>query len=258
MRSVSSQISWISCLSSSPTAGSRSWAAPRMPESGFLTSCARVAASPATERVERRCEICWSSRRATEQGCSTTSTLSRQLRDRADMAVDADRLAARQRQLDAIVGDRGAARLYLADQSQYRRVRGHELRQLRPASTFQLAPKSCSAAGLAKLKRRRSSTEKTALGMLCSRTFGSKAHRRSRAVGVDRVEERIGSPCAEMVGTSALVPNFTADPISQTRVRQARTGGGRCRAWAKSGRPVAAVERGRDADRRLDRRGRPR
>ena len=80
------------------------------------------------------------------------------------------------------------ARLYLPHQSQYRRVRGHELRQLAAGQRVPAgAENSCSAAGLAKLKRSCSSTEKTALGMLCRRMLGSKAHRRSRADrGLDR------------------------------------------------------------------------
>ena len=54
MRSVSVQISWVSARSSSLTPGSSSWAAPRMPDSGFLISCASTCAMPDTERAAAR------------------------------------------------------------------------------------------------------------------------------------------------------------------------------------------------------------
>ena len=54
IRSVSSQISRVSSRSPASALRSRSWAAPRMPESGFLTSCASIAAMAVTERAALR------------------------------------------------------------------------------------------------------------------------------------------------------------------------------------------------------------
>ena len=55
MRSVSSRISLVSARSSEDTPASRSWAAPRIPDSGFLTSWASMAAMAETERTTPRC-----------------------------------------------------------------------------------------------------------------------------------------------------------------------------------------------------------
>ncbi len=54
IRSVSSQMRRVSARSSSPTLASSSCAAPRMPESGFLISCASMAPSAVTERAALR------------------------------------------------------------------------------------------------------------------------------------------------------------------------------------------------------------
>ena len=60
MRSVSSQMSRVSARSSSDASVSRSCAAPRMPDSGFLISCASIEAIAETDRAAPRC-ACWRS-----------------------------------------------------------------------------------------------------------------------------------------------------------------------------------------------------
>ena len=62
MRSVSSQIRRVSSRSASPAFCSSSWAAPRMPDSGFFTSCASIAAMALTERAAPRWVSWWSMR----------------------------------------------------------------------------------------------------------------------------------------------------------------------------------------------------
>ena len=75
IRSASSQISRVSSRSPGSAPCSSSWAAPRMPDSGFLTSCASIAAMAVTERAALRW-INWSSiLRAIERSCSDTTTL---------------------------------------------------------------------------------------------------------------------------------------------------------------------------------------
>ena len=54
MRSASSRISTASSRSARPTLASSNCAAPRMPDSGFFTSCARIAAMPVTLRAALR------------------------------------------------------------------------------------------------------------------------------------------------------------------------------------------------------------
>ena len=67
---------------------SSSCAAPRMPDSGFLTSWASVAPSPATERAPPRWVSWWLRRCATEQGCRTTRLWPGALGERRDVQVD--------------------------------------------------------------------------------------------------------------------------------------------------------------------------
>ena len=74
MRSASSRISTVSSRSGASTLLSSSCAAPRMPDSGFFTSCARIAAMPVTLRAALRNVSCRSSARAAEASCSTSST----------------------------------------------------------------------------------------------------------------------------------------------------------------------------------------
>ncbi|MNT97078.1 hypothetical protein D3C72_2393140 [compost metagenome] len=54
MRSVSSRISLASGISSLLTVCSSNCAAPRMPDSGFLISCASIEARPVTDRAAPR------------------------------------------------------------------------------------------------------------------------------------------------------------------------------------------------------------
>ena len=74
MRSVSSVISRVSARSSSLSPLSSSWAAPRMPDSGFLISCASIAARPVTERAAPRCVIWRSILSAIERSWNITTT----------------------------------------------------------------------------------------------------------------------------------------------------------------------------------------
>ncbi len=76
MRSVSSQISRVSERSSSPADCSSSCAAPRMPDSGFLISCASMAASAITERAAPRWVSWRSILSAMVRSCSITTTWS--------------------------------------------------------------------------------------------------------------------------------------------------------------------------------------
>ena len=76
MRSVSSQISLVSERSSSPADCSSSCAAPRMPDSGFLISCASMAASAITERAAPRWVSWRSILSAMVRSCSMTTTWS--------------------------------------------------------------------------------------------------------------------------------------------------------------------------------------
>ena len=70
MRSASSQISRVSCRSSGGADCSSSCAAPRMPDSGFLISCASMAASAITERAALRWVSCRSILSAMVRSCS--------------------------------------------------------------------------------------------------------------------------------------------------------------------------------------------
>ena len=73
MRSASSQISRVSMRSSEEACCSSSCAAPRMPDSGFLISCASIAASAITERAALRWVSCRSILSAMVRSCSITT-----------------------------------------------------------------------------------------------------------------------------------------------------------------------------------------
>ncbi len=77
MRSLSSQMRRVSSRSPALTFSSRSCAAPRMPESGFLTSCASIAAIAVTERAAFRCVSWRSILCAMVRSCSVSTTSSR-------------------------------------------------------------------------------------------------------------------------------------------------------------------------------------
>src|SRR4029077_5992987 len=90
MRSVSSQIRLVSSRSLSGTDCSSSWAAPRMPDSGVLTSCASMAASALTDRAALRLEIWRSMLRAIDCSVSETAT-------RPSLSTIGDRRSAQKR-----------------------------------------------------------------------------------------------------------------------------------------------------------------
>ena len=73
MRSVSSQISWVSSRPAGSASCSSSCAAPRIPESGFLTSCASIAAIAVIERAALRCVKWRSIISAIERSCSVST-----------------------------------------------------------------------------------------------------------------------------------------------------------------------------------------
>ena len=93
----------------SATLLSSNWAAPRMPDSGFFTSCARIAAMPVTLRAALRKVSCRSSARAAEASCSTSTHRARLLRQRRALHGDAVLVEARAFQRQVVVGDGGLA-----------------------------------------------------------------------------------------------------------------------------------------------------
>ena len=111
MRSVSSQISVVSGRSSSPADCSSNCAAPRMPDSGFLISCASMAASAITERAAPRWVSWRSILSAMVRSCSMTMTWSVIFRQRRDVQIDQPFAGiARRREIDLVFVDRRAAR----------------------------------------------------------------------------------------------------------------------------------------------------
>ena len=107
MRSASSQIRRVSARSSSSASVSRSCAAPRMPDSGFLISWASMAARPVTVRAAPRC-VSW---RSIFSVTERTRSISDDVAGRSDngRGVDVDdALAAdpRRADVDAVFGDR--------------------------------------------------------------------------------------------------------------------------------------------------------
>ena len=73
MRSVSLQINCVSSTFSGSASPSSNCAAPLMPESGFLISCASIADMAETERAAPRWVNCRSIWWAMERGCTTIS-----------------------------------------------------------------------------------------------------------------------------------------------------------------------------------------
>ena len=154
MRSASSRISTVSSRSGSPTLASSSWAAPRMPESGFLTSCARIAAMPETLRAALR-KVSWrSSVRAAEASWNASRNRTRLLRQRRALHGDAVLVQARAFQSEVVVRHDHVALPHLGQQ--------HEDRDCRAApgptacswrAWAAEMPRNCSAAGLMKRKR---------------------------------------------------------------------------------------------------------
>ena len=128
MRSASSQISRVSARSSSLTDDSRSCAAPRMPDSGFLISWASIAARPVTVRAAPRWVSWRSILSAIDRSWSTTTTPSWRSSSGRRIDVD-DALAAvpRRADVDAVFVDRRGALAHLLDERQERAAEGHEI-----------------------------------------------------------------------------------------------------------------------------------
>ena len=134
MRSVSSQISRVSVRSSSPADCSSSCAAPRMPDSGFLISCASMAASAITERAAPRWVSWRSILSAMVRSCSITTTWSG--RSGSGATCRSTRRSPGLRgvaEVDLVFVDRGAAAAHLLDQRQQRAAERHEVAQHLPA-----------------------------------------------------------------------------------------------------------------------------
>jgi len=73
MRSTSDRMSVESGFSTSGSEPSSSCAAPRMPESGFLISCASIEAMAPTERTASRCVRCRFILSMMARGCNTST-----------------------------------------------------------------------------------------------------------------------------------------------------------------------------------------
>ena len=174
MRSVSSQISWVNSRPASSVSCSSSWAAPRMPESGFLTSCASIAAIAVTERAALRWVSWRSILSAIERSCSDRTT-------RSDPSPAG---------APWIVTERGANRgpsigtSYSAIEPPLRRTASRRAKiglcggtisvNGRPDSPAALDPKNCSAAGL---------TKRTMLSWSSARTGSGSADNKAAASG---------------------------------------------------------------------------
>ena len=173
MRSASSRISTVSSRSPSSTLASSNCAAPRMPDSGFLISCAKTADMPVTLRAAPRNFICRSRARAALLSCSVTSTqpgsssmgvactvmprlcrrgLSR-VRSCSEIVVPWRRTCARTEKI-GLSGGTSVARVMLA-------------------SCSRDTPRNCSAAWLAKRNRSCASSSTTGTGRAPSRAWAS-------------------------------------------------------------------------------------
>ncbi len=126
MRSVSSQMSWVSSRPAASASCSRSCAAPRMPESGFLTSCASIAAIAVTERAALRWVSWRSILSAIERSCSVSTTRSVPSPAGAPWMVT-ERAEARPLEQHVVFGDRPAAAPDRVDKREERAVRRDEI-----------------------------------------------------------------------------------------------------------------------------------
>ncbi len=128
IRSASSQISRVKVRSSSPTDCSSSCAAPRMPDSGFLISCASMAASAVTERAAPRWVSWRSILSAMVRSCSITTTWSGRSGSGATCRSTSRSPGLRgvpRSTLYSLTG--GAARAHLLDQRQQRAAERHQI-----------------------------------------------------------------------------------------------------------------------------------
>ena len=128
-RSVSSRIRRVSGRSSGRTLCSRSCAAPRMPASGFFTSCASIAAIAPTDRAAPRCVNL-----PVDLG-GERALLHRQhdrpvdLRQRRGLHIDDVMADPRAGQRDLIFDDGAAVAARLADEREQRTVGRHKMIQ---------------------------------------------------------------------------------------------------------------------------------
>ena len=113
---------------------SSSCAAPRMPDSGFLISCASMAASAITERAAPRWVSWRSILSAMVRSCSMTTTWpGRSGTGATCRSTEALAGIARRAEIDLVLVDRGAALAHLLDQRQQRAAERHEVAQRVPA-----------------------------------------------------------------------------------------------------------------------------
>ena len=147
MRSVSAQISCVRFFSLSGTASSSSCAAPRMPASGFLISCASTAAMPCIERTAPRCRSWRSMRCARLRSCRVMMTAPSGSGSGVTM-TSATRSPWRGVERSSVAfADRGAALARLRDQADQRTAERHQL--------IQLLLQQEAGAGVEELLRRR-------------------------------------------------------------------------------------------------------
>ena len=113
---------------------SSSCAAPRMPDSGFLISCASMAASAITERAAPRWVSCRSILSAMVRSCSMTTTWPAYSGSGATWRSTSRSPGLRGvREIDLVFVDRRAARAHLLDQREQRRAERHQIAQHVPA-----------------------------------------------------------------------------------------------------------------------------
>ncbi len=129
MRSVSSQISWVNSRAAASASCSKSCAAPRMPESGFFTSCASIAAMAVTERAAFRWVSWRSILSAIERSCSVSTRRSGPSPAGAPSIVTERGRKARAFEQDVVFGDRPAALPHRVRQREERALRRDHIGQ---------------------------------------------------------------------------------------------------------------------------------
>ena len=182
MRSVSSQISRVSARSSSPTELSSNCAAPRMPDSGFLISCASIAPSAVTERAALRWVSCLSIFSAIDRSCSRSSHPVLGARQRRDEGVDQPAEAgARRRDVEPVAVDRRLGGDRVGDQVEHRRAERQNVDELaRAAAPSGPMSKKCSAAMLTSTIAPEASIASNGCGRALSSCDGSSDARGGR------------------------------------------------------------------------------
>ena len=149
IRSVSSQISRVSARSSSPTEVSSSCAAPRMPESGFLISCASIAPSAVTDRAALRWVSCLSIFSAIDRSCSRSVTPPSLIGSGATKAsTSRPTPGARRRDVELVAVDGRLGGDRVGDELEHRRAERQEVGEARAQQHARPMSKKCSAAVL--------------------------------------------------------------------------------------------------------------